>query len=53
VTNRAVDSGLVEPYRTNKVITEAEEDEYDDEDEKWYDVEESLPHQAILICSFK
>jgi hypothetical protein len=44
VTNRAVDSGVVEPYRTNGSVTDAEEDEDDDEDEKWYDVEESLPH---------
>jgi hypothetical protein len=43
VTNRAVDS-VVESYRTNGAVTEAQEDEDDDEDEKWYDVEESLPH---------
>jgi hypothetical protein len=50
VANRAANSGVVESYRTNKAINEAQEDEDDDEDENWYGVEESLPHQATLIC---
>lgn len=46
VTNRAANSGVVEPYRTNGTVTKAEEDE-DDEDEKWYDVEESSPRVGL------
>jgi hypothetical protein len=43
MTNRAVDNGVVESYRTSGGVTEAQEDE-DDDDEKWYDMEEGLPH---------
>lgn len=43
VTNRAVDSGVAESYRARGGVTEAQEDEEDD-DEKWYDMEEGLPH---------
>lgn len=35
VNNCAIHSGVVESYRTNKAITEAEEDEDDDIEEKW------------------
>ena len=41
MTNRAVDSGVAESYRARG--GEAQEDE-DDDDEKWYDMEEGLPH---------
>jgi len=41
VTSRAVNSGVVESYRTNRAVTEAQEDVDEDEDEKRYDVEES------------
>lgn len=41
VTNRAVDSSVAESYRARG--GEAQEDE-DDDDEKWYDMEEGLPH---------
>jgi hypothetical protein len=44
VTNRAIESGVVKSYRTSGALTEAQEDEDGDEEEKWYDVEESLPH---------
>lgn len=40
MTSRAVDIGVVDSYHTNGTITEAQEDE-EDEDEKGYDVEES------------
>lgn len=45
VTSRPVDAGVVDSYRTNRAVTEAQDDE-DDEDEKQYDLEESLPHVA-------
>jgi hypothetical protein len=41
VTSRAVDSGLVESYRNDGAVTEAQEDEEEGEDEKRYDVEEN------------
>lgn len=45
VTNRAVDSGIVQSYRTNRAVTEVQKyDGEEDEDEQWYDVVESLPH---------
>lgn len=40
VTSRAVDIGVVDSYHTSGTVTEAQEDE-DDEDEKQYDLEES------------
>jgi hypothetical protein len=40
-TSHAVDTGVVESYRTNGAVTEVQEDEDEDEDEKRYDVEES------------
>ena len=43
MTNRAVHSGVVDSYRTIGTVPDAQDDE-DDEDEKWYDMEESLPH---------
>jgi hypothetical protein len=46
MTNCAVDSGVAEPYRTDRSITGVQEDEDDGEDDKWYDVEEGLPHAA-------
>jgi hypothetical protein len=55
VTTFAADSDVVESYRTNGAVAEAQEDEDDDEedddeeeDEKWYDVEESLPHGSLI-----
>jgi hypothetical protein len=44
VNNRSVNSGVIESIRTDGAVTEKPEDEADDEDEKWYDVEESLRH---------
>ncbi|KAH6355539.1 hypothetical protein HBI34_227520 [Parastagonospora nodorum] len=46
VTNCAVDSGVAEPYRTDRSITGVQEDEDEGEDDKWYDVEEGLPHAS-------
>jgi hypothetical protein len=40
-TNGAVDSGVVESYRTNASVNKVQEDGDDDEDETWYDVEET------------
>jgi hypothetical protein len=42
MTYCAVDSSVVESYRANGAVDEAQEGENEDEDEKWYDVEESL-----------
>jgi hypothetical protein len=41
MTNRASDSHVAKLYHTSQGITETQEDE-DDDDEKWYDVEEGL-----------
>jgi hypothetical protein len=45
VTNRAVDSSVVESYRKTEATARTQEDEDDDDDEKWYDVQESLPNR--------
>jgi hypothetical protein len=48
VTNRAVDDGEVVSYHADEAVIEAQEcgdeDEDEEDDEKWYDVGESLPH---------
>jgi hypothetical protein len=44
MTNRAVNSGVVKSYRTDEAVTEAQEEDDEDDDEKWYDVEDNLPH---------
>jgi hypothetical protein len=49
-TNGAVDSGVVESYRTNASVNKAQEDEDDDEDEKWYDVEETQPSIVVEVA---
>jgi hypothetical protein len=41
MTNRAGDSSVAKSYHTSQSITEMQEDEEDD-DEKWYDVQEGL-----------
>jgi hypothetical protein len=43
MTNRAGDNSVAESYHTSEGVNAAQEDE-DDDDEKWYDVQESLAY---------
>jgi hypothetical protein len=43
MTNRAGDNSVAESYRTSEGVNATQEDE-DDDDEKWYDVQESLAY---------